>query len=189
MAVRLFMGNLPYDVTEAELRAHCAAVGPLVSLARPIDRDTGRPRGFAFVVFSERADAKDALLQQSGIEGQTAGDQRSPGSGRSCDHRSPSHRCASSTDLSGYGRLRPLTLRPRRSPAAPAHASEGLDLPMCGGGDMVTGATGTQNGKSVATKIAARQADSEAARPDAVSVECRPVSLLAHRHGTCAARR
>lgn len=33
MAVRLFIGNLPYDVTEAELRAHFAAVGPLASLA------------------------------------------------------------------------------------------------------------------------------------------------------------
>src|SRR6266849_5424767 len=61
MAVRLFVGNLPYDVTEAELRAHFAAVGPLVSLALPIDRDTGRPRGFAFVEFRERADAEEAI--------------------------------------------------------------------------------------------------------------------------------
>ncbi len=61
MAVRLFIGNLPYDVTEAELRAHFAAVGPLVSLALPIDRDTGRPRGFAFVEFRERADAEEAI--------------------------------------------------------------------------------------------------------------------------------
>jgi cold-inducible RNA-binding protein len=61
MAVRLFIGNLPYDVTEAELRAHFAAVGPLVSLALPTDRDTGRPRGLAFVEFSERADAEAAI--------------------------------------------------------------------------------------------------------------------------------
>jgi RNA recognition motif-containing protein len=61
MAVRLFVGNLPYDVTEAELRAHVAAVGPLVSLALPTDRDTGRPRGFAFVEFRERADAEEAI--------------------------------------------------------------------------------------------------------------------------------
>jgi hypothetical protein len=38
---------------------------------------------------------------------------------------------------------------------------------------MVTVRTDTQYGKSVATKIAARQADSEAARPDAVSIGCR----------------
>jgi RNA recognition motif-containing protein len=61
MAVRLFIGNLPYDVTEAELRAHFAAVGPLASLALPTDRDTGRPRGFAFVEFRERAAAEEAI--------------------------------------------------------------------------------------------------------------------------------
>ena len=53
MAVRLFVGNLPYDVTEAELRAHFAAIGPLAYLAA-MDRDTGTPRGFAFVEFSAR---------------------------------------------------------------------------------------------------------------------------------------
>ena len=61
MTVRLCMGNLPYDVTEAELRAYCAAVGPLASLALPTDRDTGRPRGCAFVEFCERADAEEAI--------------------------------------------------------------------------------------------------------------------------------
>lgn len=61
MAVRLFIGNIPYDVTEAELRAHFAAVGPLVSLALPTDRDTGKPRGFAFVEFRERVDAEEAI--------------------------------------------------------------------------------------------------------------------------------
>ena len=60
MAVRLFVGNLPYDVTEAELRAHFAAIGPLSYLSLATDRDTGKPRGFAFVEFSARADAEDA---------------------------------------------------------------------------------------------------------------------------------
>jgi RNA recognition motif-containing protein len=46
MAVRLFVGNLPYDVTEAELRAHFAAIGPLSYLSLAMDRDTGKPRGF-----------------------------------------------------------------------------------------------------------------------------------------------
>ena len=61
MAIRLFVGNLPYDVTEAELRAHFAAIGPLASLSLAMDRDTGKPRGFAFVEFSARADAEDAM--------------------------------------------------------------------------------------------------------------------------------
>jgi RNA recognition motif-containing protein len=61
MTVRLFVGNLPYDLTEAELRAHFTAMGPLSSLALPMDRDTGKPRGFAFVEFRERADAEEAI--------------------------------------------------------------------------------------------------------------------------------
>lgn len=61
MATRLFIGNLSYDVTEAELRAHFAALGPLSALALPMDRDTGKPRGFAFVEFRERVDAEEAI--------------------------------------------------------------------------------------------------------------------------------
>ena len=61
MAVRLFIGNLSYDVTEAELRAHFVAIGPLSALTLPMDRDTGKPRGFAFVAFHERADAEEAI--------------------------------------------------------------------------------------------------------------------------------
>ena len=61
MAVRLFVGNLPYDVTEAELRAHFAAIGPLSYLSLAMDRDTGKPRGFAFIEFNARADAEDAI--------------------------------------------------------------------------------------------------------------------------------
>ena len=136
MAVRLFIGNLPYDVTEAELRAHFAAVGPLASLALPTDRDTGRPRGFAFVEFQRTGRRRGSYTSppQSGIQGQTAGGERSPGSGRSCDHRSPSHRCASRTDLGGHERWRPPALRPRRGPAAPAKgavkAQRGPKRPM-----------------------------------------------------------
>ena len=61
MAVRLFIGNLPYDVTEAELREHFAAVGPLSYISLATDRDTGKPRGFAFIEFSARADAEEAM--------------------------------------------------------------------------------------------------------------------------------
>lgn len=61
MAVRLFVGNMPYGATEADLRAHFAAVGQPSQVVLPVDRDTGRPRGFAFVEFLDRAIAEQAI--------------------------------------------------------------------------------------------------------------------------------
>ncbi|HET9360794.1 MAG TPA: RNA-binding protein [Vicinamibacterales bacterium] len=61
MAVRLFIGNLPYSASEADLRAHFAAVAEPSHVAMPVDRDTGRPRGFAFVEFADRAVAEEVI--------------------------------------------------------------------------------------------------------------------------------
>jgi RNA recognition motif-containing protein len=61
MPVRLFVGNLPYDATEAELREHFAAVAPLSYVSLPMDRESGRPRGFAFVEFHDQAHAEEAI--------------------------------------------------------------------------------------------------------------------------------
>lgn len=61
MAVRLFVGNMPYGATEADLRAHFSQVGPPSQVVLPVDRETGRPRGFAFVEFAERAMAEEAI--------------------------------------------------------------------------------------------------------------------------------
>jgi RNA recognition motif-containing protein len=55
LSVRLFIGNLPYGATEADLRNHFAPVGEPSHVVLPIDRETGRPRGFAFVEFNDRA--------------------------------------------------------------------------------------------------------------------------------------
>ena len=61
MAVRLFIGNLPYGASEADLRAHFAAVAEPSHVAMPVDRETGRPRGFAFVEFAERSVAEEVI--------------------------------------------------------------------------------------------------------------------------------
>jgi RNA recognition motif-containing protein len=61
MSVRLFIGNLPYSATEAELREHLSAVGEPTSVVLPVDRETGRPRGFAFVDYADRAVAEEAI--------------------------------------------------------------------------------------------------------------------------------
>ena len=61
MAVRLFIGNLPYSATEADIRAHFAPVAEPSHVVMPVDRETGRPRGFAFVEFVDRANAEQII--------------------------------------------------------------------------------------------------------------------------------
>jgi cold-inducible RNA-binding protein len=59
--MRLFVGNLSDHATEAELREHFSAVGPLVFIYLPTDRESGRPRGIAFVEFNDVAQAEEAI--------------------------------------------------------------------------------------------------------------------------------
>ncbi|MDW7709873.1 MAG: hypothetical protein SCH98_05320 [Deferrisomatales bacterium] len=61
MSVRLFVGNLSFDVTEAELKELFSASGSPSYVRIPTDRETGKPRGFAFVEFGDRAQAEDAI--------------------------------------------------------------------------------------------------------------------------------
>jgi len=52
---------MPYGATEADLRSHFSAVAPPSQVVLPVDRETGRPRGFAFVEFLERSHAEEAI--------------------------------------------------------------------------------------------------------------------------------
>jgi cold-inducible RNA-binding protein len=61
VSVRLFIGNLPYAATEADLREHLSSVGAPTQVVLPTDRETGRPRGFAFVDYADRAVAEEAI--------------------------------------------------------------------------------------------------------------------------------
>ena len=61
MSVRLFIGNLPYAATERDLREHLSSVGAPAQVVLPVDRETGRPRGFAFVDYTDRAVAEEAI--------------------------------------------------------------------------------------------------------------------------------
>lgn len=66
MAVRLFVGNLPYGASESDLRAYFGTVAAPSQIVLPVDRETGRPRGFAFVEFAERGHAEDAIQRFNG---------------------------------------------------------------------------------------------------------------------------
>ncbi len=66
MAVRLFVGNLAYTTTEADLRTYFGGVAPPSQVVLPVDRETGRPRGFAFVEFMDRAHAEQAIQRFNG---------------------------------------------------------------------------------------------------------------------------
>jgi cold-inducible RNA-binding protein len=69
MGTRLYVGNLPYDTDEAQLRAIFQEGGRQVSEVKIItDRDTGRPRGFAFVEMASQADADAAVTALNGRE-------------------------------------------------------------------------------------------------------------------------
>jgi RNA recognition motif-containing protein len=61
VSVRLFIGNLPYTATEADLREHLSGVGAPAQVVLPVDRETGRPRGFAFVDYADRGVAEEAI--------------------------------------------------------------------------------------------------------------------------------
>ncbi len=61
VSVRLFIGNLPYAANEAELREHLSSVGAPTQIVLPVDRETGRPRGFAFVDYADRTVAEEAI--------------------------------------------------------------------------------------------------------------------------------
>ena len=66
MAVRLFVGNLSYATTEADLRTYFGTVAPPSQVVLPVDRETGRPRGFAFVEYLDRAHAEQAIQRFNG---------------------------------------------------------------------------------------------------------------------------
>jgi RNA recognition motif-containing protein len=69
MGTRLYVGNLPYDTDEAQLRTLFSEGGRQVSEVKIItDRDTGRPRGFAFVEMASQADAEAAISALNGRE-------------------------------------------------------------------------------------------------------------------------
>jgi cold-inducible RNA-binding protein len=68
MGNRLYVGNLSYETNEVDLRTLFGQAGTVVEVKVVADRETGRPRGFAFVEMSSAAEATQAIEQVNGRE-------------------------------------------------------------------------------------------------------------------------
>lgn len=66
MSTKLYVGNLPFDITEEDLRNMLAAHGPVNEIAVVMDKVTGRARGFAFATMSTPEAAAAAIQALNG---------------------------------------------------------------------------------------------------------------------------
>jgi RNA recognition motif-containing protein len=64
----IYVGNLSYDVTQADLTDVFAEYGTVKRVQLPTDRETGRMRGFAFVEMSSDAEEDKAITELDGAE-------------------------------------------------------------------------------------------------------------------------
>jgi cold-inducible RNA-binding protein len=64
----IFVGNLSYQTTQEDLHAAFSAFGTVERVNIVTDRDTGQPRGFAFVEMTERTDAERAITKLNGTD-------------------------------------------------------------------------------------------------------------------------
>ena len=71
MSQKIYVGNLPFNATEDEVREKFEEFGPVMSTNLISDRETGRPRGFGFVEMEdgEQAAAAIAAIDQTDMDG------------------------------------------------------------------------------------------------------------------------
>ncbi len=68
MAKRLFVGNLPFKLTDQELKSFFETVGQVSSAIIVTDKFSGRSRGFGFVEMENDAEANEAIAKLNGSE-------------------------------------------------------------------------------------------------------------------------
>jgi len=68
LSKKIYVGNLPFSTTDAELRRLFEQHGTVDSVSVIMDRETGRPRGFAFVEMSDASSASAAISTLNGRE-------------------------------------------------------------------------------------------------------------------------
>jgi RNA recognition motif-containing protein len=68
MPSKVFVGNLNFNTTKEEVQALFSQVGELRDVFLPVDRESGRKRGFAFVEFTSDDDAAKAIEKFNGYD-------------------------------------------------------------------------------------------------------------------------
>ena len=68
MNSKLYVGNLSFGTTESGLRNAFGTFGTVTDVSMPTDRETGAPRGFAFVTFSTEDESKLATEKMNGAQ-------------------------------------------------------------------------------------------------------------------------
>ena len=94
--MRIYIGNLSYGVTEEELRQQFAVFGEVTSVSIPVDRDSGRSRGYGFVDMPNQEQAKAAI---SGLNGKSYRDRV-----LTVNEARPRSEVGGSSGGAGYGR-------------------------------------------------------------------------------------
>ena len=68
MSAKVFVGNLDFNTTKAEVQSLFSQIGEIRDVFLPMDRESGRPRGFAFVEFTNEEDAAKAIEKFNGYQ-------------------------------------------------------------------------------------------------------------------------
>lgn len=68
MSNKIYVGNLPFSSTEADLKEAFGRHGGVQSVSVITDRETGRPRGFAFVEMEDAEAAQNAIRALDGTD-------------------------------------------------------------------------------------------------------------------------
>jgi cold-inducible RNA-binding protein len=66
MGLKLYVGNMAYSTTEAEIRELFSQAGEVASVSLITDRDTGRPKGFGFVEMTTEEGSSEAIKRFNG---------------------------------------------------------------------------------------------------------------------------
>ena len=66
--MKLFIGNISYDISADEIRDALSEFGTIIDIHRPSDRETGKPRGFAFVTYASEEEGHKAMEEINGMK-------------------------------------------------------------------------------------------------------------------------